>query len=188
MNKTYQDAVGLLNKYMKNEKLKKHCYAVETAMTAYAERFAKEGKILPEETEKWKIVGLLHDFDYERFGDKHPQEGSKILEREGWPAEIVRAILSHADYTGVKRESLMEKTLYAVDELTGFIVACALVRPDKLATMGAEFVIKKMKDKSFAAKISRENITKGAEELGIPLEEHIEFVIRAMRKDKRLEL
>lgn len=188
MMKSYSDAVKLINKYLKNENLKKHCYAVETAMSRYAEKFLNEGKIKSEDIETWKIVGLIHDFDYEKFESEHPQKGSKILKEEGWPDEIIRALLSHADYTGVKRESLMEKTLYAVDELTGFIVACALVRPDKLASLEAKSVIKKTKNKAFAAKINRNNIINGAKELGIPLEDHINFVIEAMKKDPRLGL
>jgi len=179
MNKTYEDATNLLNRYLQKENLKKHCYAVESAMAAYAPS---------EELEKWKMVGLIHDFDYENFPDNHPAKGAEILKEEGWPEEIVRAILSHANYSGVKRESLLEKTLFAVDELTGFIVACALVRPDHLATLEPKDVIKKMKNVTFAAKVSREDIKSGAEELGATLESHIKTVITAMKADSRLGL
>lgn len=181
MNKTYKEAANLLDRYLQNENLKKHCYAVESAMAVYAKKFG-------EDEQKWKIVGLIHDFDYEKYPDNHPARGAEILKEEGWDNEIIRAILSHADYTGVKRESLLEKTLFAVDELTGFIVACALVRPDKLASLTPEAVIKKMKNKAFAAKVSREDITSGAEKISAPLNSHIRLVIDAMRADKRLAL
>lgn len=188
MDKTYKDAQNLLEKYMKNENMRKHCYAVETAMKAYAEKYANEGKITEAEKEKWAIVGILHDFDYEKYADKHPEKGSEILKEDGWPEDIIRAILSHADYTGVERQTLMEKTLFAVDELSGFVIACALVRPDKLASLKAKSVRKKMKDKSFAAKVSRDDIVKGAEDLGVDLNQHIDFVIQALRQDDRLGL
>ena len=178
---TYKDATDLLDRYLQKENLKKHCYAVESAMAAYAPN-------TPEELEKWKIVGLIHDFDYEKYPDNHPAKGAEILKEEGWPEEIIRALLSHSNRSGVKRENLLEKTLFAVDELTGFIVACALVRPDKLKSLDAKAVMSKMKNKAFAAKVSREDITKGAEELGAPLDSHIETVIQAMKADSRLGL
>lgn len=189
-NKTYEDAQELLDRHLQKENLKKHCYAVESAMTACAKRFADEGRIPSgnDELEKWKIVGLLHDFDYEKYPDKHPQKGAEILKEEGWSEEIVRAVLSHANFTGVPRESLLEKTLFAVDELTGFIVACALVRPGKLDSLTAKDVIKKMKSPAFAQKVSREDIKRGAEELGAPIESHIQTVIQSMRSDSRLGL
>lgn len=190
MNKTYADAKKLLDEYIENKNLKKHCYAVESAMKAYAEKFAKANKIPDIESEKglWSTVGLLHDFDYEKFPKQHPEKGAAILKEQKWPEVVVKAVLSHADYTNTPRESLMEKTLFAVDELTGFIVACALVRPDRLASLDAKSVQKKMKDKSFAAKINRDDIIQGAEDLGIDLDLHIDFVIAAMQKDDRLEL
>lgn len=136
------------------------------------------------EEEKWGITGLLHDFDYEKYPtpQEHPFVGNKILEERGYPEEIRRAILSHADYTGVKRESLMEKTLFACDELAGFITATALVKPGKsLAEVEAKSVRKKMKDKAFARSVSRDDILHGAQELGVDLEEHIGFCIEAMK-------
>jgi predicted hydrolase (HD superfamily) len=146
-------------------------------MRAYARKFG-------EDEEKWAIVGLLHDFDYEKFPtpDQHPWVGSKILEERGYPEDIRKAILGHADYTGVPRDTLMAKVLYACDELCGFITAVALVRPNKkLEEVTVESVKKKLKDKAFARSVNREDIYKGAEELGIPLDEHIQFVIDAMK-------
>jgi predicted hydrolase (HD superfamily) len=146
-------------------------------MRAYARKFG-------EDEEKWAIVGLLHDFDYEKFPTpvQHPWVGSKILEERGYPEDIRKAILGHADYTGVPRDTLMAKVLYACDELCGFITAVALVRPNKkLEEVTVESVKKKLKDKAFARSVNREDIYKGAEELGIPLDEHIQFVIDAMK-------
>jgi predicted hydrolase (HD superfamily) len=146
-------------------------------MRAYARKFG-------EDEEKWAIVGLLHDFDYEKFPtpDQHPWVGSKILEERDYPEDIRKAILGHADYTGVPRDTLMAKVLYACDELCGFITAVALVRPNKkLEEVTVESVKKKLKDKAFARSVNREDIYKGAEELGIPLDEHIQFVIDAMK-------
>jgi putative nucleotidyltransferase with HDIG domain len=151
--------------------------AVEAAMRAYATKFG-------EDVEKWGIVGLLHDFDYERWPQPpdHPLQGAKILAEHGYPDDVIYAIKSHADYlTDCPRRSLMDKTLYACDELAGFIMAVALVRPQRLEDLEAKSVIKKLKQKSFAASVSREDIYRGAEELGVPLEEHIQFVIDALR-------
>lgn len=174
---TYEDALKLLFEYTESENLRKHAFAVEAAMRAYARKFG-------EDEEKWAIVGLLHDFDYEKFPspDQHPWVGSKILEERGYPEDIRKAILGHADYTGVPRDTLMAKTLYACDELCGFITAVALVRPNKkLEEVTVESVKKKLKDKAFARSVNRNDIYKGAEELGIPLDEHIQFVIDAMK-------
>jgi putative nucleotidyltransferase with HDIG domain len=174
---TYEDALKLLFEYTESENLRKHAFAVESAMRAYARKFGKD-------EEKWAIVGLLHDFDYEKFPtpDQHPWVGSKILEERGYPEDIRKAILGHADYTGVPRDTLMAKALYACDELCGFITAVALVRPNKkLEEVTVESVKKKLKDKAFARSVNREDIYKGAEELGIPLDEHIQFVIEAMK-------
>jgi putative nucleotidyltransferase with HDIG domain len=174
---TYEDALKLLFEYTESENLRKHAFAVESAMRAYARKFG-------EDEEKWAIVGLLHDFDYEKFPtpDQHPWVGSKILEERGYPEDIRKAILGHADYTGVPRDTLMAKVLYACDELCGFITAVALVRPNKkLEEVTVESVKKKLKDKAFARSVNREDIYKGAEELGIPLDEHIQFVIDAMK-------
>lgn len=174
---TYEDALKLLFEYTESENLRKHAFAVESAMRAYARKFG-------EDEEKWAIVGLLHDFDYEKFPtpDQHPWIGSKILEERGFPEDIRKAILAHADYTGVPRDTLMAKVLYACDELCGFITAVALVRPNKkLEEVTVESVKKKLKDKAFARSVNRNDIYKGAEELGIPLDEHIQFVINAMK-------
>jgi putative nucleotidyltransferase with HDIG domain len=151
--------------------------AVEAAMRAYARRFG-------EDEEMWGITGLLHDMDYEKHPtpDEHPMVGVRELESRGYPEDIIHAIKGHADYLDVPRDTLMSKTLYAVDELSGFIVACALMRPEGLENMKAKSVRKKMKQKSFAAAVNREDIVRGAEELGVDLNEHIEFVAYALRE------
>lgn len=167
----------LLTEYTKSESLRKHALAVEACVRAYARRLGGD-------EEEWGATALLHDFDYERHpsAEEHPYVGSKILEERGWPEQVRRAILSHADYTGVKRETAMEKALFACDELAGFITATALVKPGKsLAEVDARSVRKKMKDKAFARSVSRDDIVNGAAELGVELEEHIAFCIEAMR-------
>jgi putative nucleotidyltransferase with HDIG domain len=171
-----QAAWDLLCEYTKNENLRKHALAVEACLRAYARKFG-------EEEEKWAVVGLIHDFDYELYPNApdHPLKGSEILKEKGVSEEIRRAILGHADYTGVPRDTSLAKALYACDELAGFVTACALVRPDRIATLEAKSVRKRMKDKAFARAVSREDILKGAEELGLPLDEHITFCIAAMR-------
>jgi predicted hydrolase (HD superfamily) len=171
-----QAAWDLLCEYTKNENLRKHALAVEACLRAYARKFG-------EEDEKWAVVGLIHDFDYELYPNApdHPLKGSEILKEKGVSEEIRRAILGHADYTGVARDTLLAKALYACDELAGFVTACALVRPDRIATLEAKSVRKRMKDKAFARAVSRDDIIKGAEELGLPLDEHITFCIAAMR-------
>jgi len=171
-----QAAWDLLCEYTKNENLRKHALAVEACLRAYARKFG-------EEEEKWAVVGLIHDFDYELYPNapNHPLKGSEILKEKGVSEEIRRAILGHADYTGVPRDTLLAKVLYACDELAGFVTACALVRPDRIATLEAKSVRKRMKDKAFARAVSRDDIIKGAEELGLPLDEHITFCIAAMR-------
>jgi len=171
-----QAAWDLLCEYTKNENLRKHALAVEACLRAYARKFG-------EDEEKWAAVGLIHDFDYELYPNApdHPVKGSDILKERGVSEEIRRAILGHANYTGVARDTLLAKALYACDELAGFVTACALVRPDRIATLEAKSVRKRMKDKAFARAVSREDITKGAEELGLPLDEHITFCIAAMR-------
>jgi putative nucleotidyltransferase with HDIG domain len=173
-----EEAFGLLTKYTTKEGLIKHALAVEACMREYAKRFG-------EDEEEWGAVGLIHDFDYERYPDPsdHPFKGAEILRSMNTKEQWVTAILGHGDHTGVERETKMAKALFACDELTGFVVAVALVRPSrKLADLTVKSVKKKLKDKAFAAKVSREDIEKGAAELGIPLEEHIEFVIEAMKK------
>jgi putative nucleotidyltransferase with HDIG domain len=174
MNRT--EALTLLKEYTKNEALLKHMYAVEVAMRAYAKKYN-------EDEEKWAIVGLLHDFDYEMYptAPDHPMKGSEILKERGYPEDVRRAILGHATYSGVPRDTLMAKVLYACDELCGFISAVAVIRPNKIADLEVSSVKKKMKDKRFAANVSREDITKGCEELNVPMDEHIQFVIDAMR-------
>ena len=171
-----QEAWELLCECTQNENLKKHAMAVEACLGAYARKFG-------EEEEKWRRVGLIHDFDYEIYPNApdHPLKGSEILKEKGVPEDERRAILGHADYTGVPRDTLMAKVLFACDELAGFITACSLVRPDRIASLEAKSVRKRMKDKAFARAVSREDITKGAEELGVPLDEHITFCIAAMR-------
>jgi len=173
-----EEAYQLLTEYTSKDGLIKHALAVEAAMRAYARKFG-------ENEETWGIIGLLHDFDYEKYptAEEHPFKGAEILRERGFPEDWIRVILSHASYTGVPRDSLMAKTLFAVDELCGFITAVAYVRPNrKLAEVKVKSVKKKLKDKAFARQVNREEIREGAEELGIPLEEHIDFVIKAMQE------
>jgi putative nucleotidyltransferase with HDIG domain len=172
-----EESWELLREWTESDSLLKHMLAVEAAMRAYARKFG-------EDEERWGITGLLHDMDYEKHPTpaEHPTVGVAELERRGYPEDVRRAILSHADYLDVPRETPMEKTLYAVDELSGFIVACALVRPERLEGLKAKSVRKKMKQKSFAASVNREDITSGAEELGVDLNEHIDFVVAALRE------
>jgi len=173
-----ESAWELLNEHTKNPNLIKHALAVEASLRAYARQFG-------EDEEKWGIVGLLHDFDYEAHPspEEHPLWGSRILRERGYPEDVIYAILSHADYlTDYPRRSRLDKALFAVDELTGFVVAVALVRPDRsLHSVEVKAVKKKLKEKSFAAAVSREDLQRGAAELGVNLDEHIAFVIEAMR-------
>lgn len=175
MNKTREEALTLLREWVKNENLIKHMLCVEAAMRAYARKFG-------EDEELWGITGLLHDFDYERYPTKegHPFEGNKVLKELGYPVEMLEAIMGHALYSGVPRKSKLAKTLFACDELCGFVVACALVRPDKFDGLKASSVNKKLKDKKFAEAVSREDINQGIEELGVDRSEHIDFVIQAV--------
>jgi putative nucleotidyltransferase with HDIG domain len=171
-------AWGLLCEYTQSESLRRHMLAVEACMRAYAKKFG-------EDESSWALAGLLHDFDYEKYptAQEHPFVGEKILAERGYPEFLRRAILSHADYSGVARESRMEKALFACDELAGFITATALVKPGKsLAEVEPGSVRRKMKDKAFARNVSRADITKGAEELGVSLDEHIAFCIAAMQQ------
>ena len=163
--------------WTQSDSLRKHMLAVEAAMRAYARRFG-------EDEEKWGITGLLHDMDYEKHPtpEEHPMVGVRELESRGYPDDVLHAIKGHADYLDVPRDTLMSRTLYAVDELSGFIVACALMRPEGLENMKAKSVRKKMKQKSFAAAVNRNDIVRGAEELGVNLSEHIEFVAEALRE------
>lgn len=172
------DAWDLMCDWTESESLRKHMLAVETAMRAYAREFG-------EDEEKWSITGILHDMDYEKHPtpDEHPMVAVRELESRGYPEDVLEAIKGHAEYLDVPRETLMAKALYAVDELSGFITACALVRPEGLEGLKAKSVKKKMKQKSFAASVNREDIVRGAKELGVELNEHIEFVAAAMREN-----
>ena len=173
-----EESWKLLLEWTESDSLLKHMLAVEAAMRAYARKFG-------EDEEKWGVTGLLHDMDYEKHPtpDEHPMVGVRELERRGYPDDVLEAIKGHADYLDVPRETLMAKTLYAVDELSGFVTACALVRPERLEGLRAKSVKKKMKQKSFAASVNREDIVRGAEELGVDLDEHIDFVVAALRED-----
>src|SRR4051794_8718641 len=172
------EAWDLLCEWVSSESLRRHCLAVSTAMAAYAERFG-------EDAELWSVVGLLHDMDYERYPDLetgHPRMALAELEGRGVDPVVVRAIASHADFLGVSRDSRLEKTLYAVDELSGFILACAYVRPEGLHGLTAKSVKKKLKQPSFAAAVNREEVRRGAEELGVDFDEHVRFVIAALEE------
>jgi putative nucleotidyltransferase with HDIG domain len=171
------DAWCLLTEFTQSESLRKHALAVEACMRAYGRKFG-------EDEERWGVVGLIHDFDYEKYPslDDHPYKGNEILAQRGVHEEIRRAIMSHADYTGVTRDSNMEKALFACDELAGFITATALVKPNKsLGEVDARSVRKRMKDKAFARAVSREDIISGAAGLGVDLDEHISFCVEAMK-------
>jgi putative nucleotidyltransferase with HDIG domain len=186
MTWTRDRGLALMHEYTASDALRKHMYAVEIAMRAMAEKAG-------EDPEAWGLVGLLHDFDYERFPNSehsdtqgHPAEGVRMLAAEGFPEDMQRAILGHATYTGVPRDTPMAKALFAVDELAGFLVACALVRPSRsLQDLEVSSVKKKLKDKAFARGVSREDVVRGAEELGVPLDEHITFVLGALRPHER---
>ena len=172
--------LSVLKEYTKNDSLLKHAYAVETCVRAYAEKFN-------EDVEYWGNVALLHDFDYEIFptAEDHPFKGSEILKEKGFDEDFTNSILSHADYSGTPRDTLLRKVLFACDELAGFITAVTYVRPNKTVDeVEVKSVRKKMKDKAFASKVNRDDIIHGAEELGIPLDEHIEFCLNAMKKNK----
>jgi putative nucleotidyltransferase with HDIG domain len=174
---TRDAAWQLLTEWTLGESLRKHALAVEAAVRGYARRFGQD-------EEAWGVVALLHDFDYERHPTSadHPFRGCEELARRGYPDWVTRAILSHADYSGVSRESLLEKTLYACDEMAGFVTAAALVRPTRsILDLEAASVLKRMKDKAFARAVSRDDLRRGAQELGLPLEEHVANVIAFMR-------
>jgi putative nucleotidyltransferase with HDIG domain len=178
-----QQAWDLLCEWTKSQSLRRHALAVEAAMRAYATRLGGDPEV-------WGVTGLLHDLDYERYpdlNDGHPRRGIRELESRGYPTEIVRAVASHADFMGVPRESEMEKALYAVDELAGFVLACAYVRPDGLEGMTPKSVKKKLKQPSFAAAVNREDLRRGASELGVDFDEHLEVVIEALT-ERRQEL
>lgn len=179
---TRDTALALQHEYTQGDSLRKHMLAVEAAMRAYATKFG-------EDPDPWGLAGLIHDFDYERFPNAehsategHPAHGVRVLRERGWPEGILQAILGHATYSGVARESRMAKVLFAVDELTGLITATALVRPSRsVHEVDARSVRKKMKDKAFARGVNRDDVILGAQELGVDLDEHIQFVVDAMR-------
>ena len=171
-------AYTLMTEYTQSESLRKHMLAVEASVRGYA-------RLWGEPEEDWAVVALLHDFDYERWPDQanHPFRGVEILKSQGYPEWVMRAILSHAEYSGVPRESRLEHTLYACDEMSGFVTACSLVRPSKsVLDLEAASVMKRMKDKAFARAVSREDLRKGAEEVGLPIDQHITNVITFMRE------
>jgi putative nucleotidyltransferase with HDIG domain len=186
MTVSRDDALALMHEYTQSDALRKHMLAVEAAMRAEARKYG-------EDEDLWGVVGILHDFDYERFPNdarsptaEHPSEGVRILEARGVSEAVRRAILGHASYTGVPRDTLMARALYGVDELCGFLVACALVRPSRsLADLEVGSVKKKLKDKAFARGVNRDEVRQGAEELGVPLDEHLQFVIEALRPIER---
>jgi putative nucleotidyltransferase with HDIG domain len=175
---TRDAAWALLSEWTKSESLRKHALAVEASVRGYARTFG-------EDEETWGVVALLHDFDYERYQTPadHPFRGCEELQRRGYPEWVTRAILSHADYSGIARESRLEKTLYACDEMSGFVTAASLVRPSKsILDLEPSSVIKRMKDKAFARNVSRDDLRRGAEELKLPLEQHVANVITFMRE------
>lgn len=174
---TTEESYALLDEWGTNKNLKKHAYAVAAAMKAYASKFAGD-------PEKWEIVGLLHDFDYEKYRDlkDHPFKGAEYLAEKGYDRELIDGVLAHAQHTGVNRDTELKKAIFAVDELTGLIVAVALTRPSKkIADVRVESVMKKWKEKAFAAGVNRSEIEQGASELGVPLPEHIDTVLTAMQ-------
>jgi len=175
------EALALMQEYTQNVNLRKHMYAVEAAMRAYARKYG-------EDEELWGVTGLIHDFDYERYPndarsptEEHPSSGVAILREKGWPDEALHAVMAHAEHTGVEPETRMARTLRAVDELTGFITACSLVRPTGISDLRSKSVKKKLKDRAFAAAVNREEILEYTESIGEDLTEHIDFVIEAMR-------
>src|SRR5919204_6740628 len=176
MESTRQDAWETLTRYTQSEALRRHALAVEASVRWYARHFG-------EDEELWGVTALLHDFDYEIHPtlDKHPQDGAPILREEGYPGEVIEAILSHAEHLGLPRDTPLKRALFACDELAGFVHACSLVRPDGLATLEPKSVRKKLKQPSFAAGVHRDEVYRGAEELGIDLDEHIANVIEALR-------
>jgi putative nucleotidyltransferase with HDIG domain len=172
----------LLEKYIKNENLRKHCYAVETCMRFYANK-------LEEDEEKWGAAGLLHDLDWEMYPDTHPNTAVPIFEEEGYDKEFIDAVLGHAypDRTDVSRGTALAKYLFACDEITGLVTAYAYMKPGGLNEVQTKGVIKKMKDKGFARNIEREGLTQGAEEIGLTIQEHVDNIIEAMSQDERLK-
>jgi putative nucleotidyltransferase with HDIG domain len=177
---TYQDALTLFHTWTETDSLRRHAYAVEAAMAAYARHWG-------EDEELWRVTGLLHDMDYEKHqtAEEHPYVGVGVLRELGYPEEVCLAIMGHAPYTGTPRTTRLAKTLFAVDELAGFITACGYVRPTNLDGLEPRSVKKKLKDKAFAAAVSREDIRQGAEELGVELDTHIALVIEGMQQESK---
>ena len=178
MELSREKAWALLTEFTQNENLQKHALAVEAAVRGYARQFG-------EDDVAWAVTALLHDFDYDRYPDlaDHPFKGAEILRDRGYPEWLVRAVLSHADHTGVARETRLEHTLFACDEMAGFVTAAALIRPSKsLLDLEAKSVVKRMKEKAFARAVNRDDLRRGAEEIGVPLEEHVANVIGFMRE------
>ena len=176
MRPTREQAWETLTKYTQSEALRRHALAVEAAVAAYARKFGEDEAL-------WRVTALLHDFDYEIHPtlDEHPQDGAPILRDEGYPEEVLEGVLSHAEHLGLPRDTLLKKTLFACDELSGFIHACGLVRPDGIETLEPRSVRKKLKQPSFASGVNRDDVYKGAELLGVDLDEHIAFVTEALR-------
>ena len=177
-----EEALALMQEYTENENLRKHMYAVEAAMRAYARKYDADEEL-------WGVTGLIHDFDYQRYPnealsavEEHPSSGVAILRELGWPAEILHTVMAHAEHTGVEPETLMARTLRAVDELTGFVIACSLVRPTGISDLKSKSVKKKLKDRSFAAAVNRDEIREYTALIGEDLTEHIDFVIDSMRE------
>ena len=178
MELSREKAWALLTEFTQNENLQKHALAVEAAVRGYARQFG-------EDDVAWGVTALLHDFDYDRYPDlaDHPFKGAEILRERGYPEWLVRAVLSHADHTGVARETRLEHTLFACDEMAGFVTAAALIRPSRsLLDLEAKSVVKRMKEKAFARAVNRDDLRRGAEEIGVPLEEHVASVIAFMRE------
>ncbi len=178
MNPQNRDEVWqTLTEYTQADYLRKHHLAVEAAMKYYARKFGQDENL-------WGNVGLIHDFEYEKYPDQHPQKGGELLREMGWPENLVKAVMAHGDHLNIERTELLEKTLYAVDELTGLVIAVALVRPSKkLADVDVAAIKKKWKDKAFARGVNREQVVKGVEALGIPLDEHIQNVLSALQEN-----
>jgi predicted hydrolase (HD superfamily) len=174
---TREQALALVHEWIANPALRRHCYCVEAAMRAYGRKFGQDEA-------RWALTGLIHDFDWERHPDasRHPMDGVAVLRELGWPEDVCRAVLGHASYSGVPRDTLMARALYACDELCGFLVACSLVMPDRsLAGVEVASVKKKLKRADFARNVNRDDIVSGAAELGVELDEHIAFVLEALK-------
>ncbi|BEP28025.1 HD domain-containing protein [Helicovermis profundi] len=178
MKKNREKAISLLYEHVESNSLIKHALAVEASMRGYAKHFG-------EDVEYWGIVGLLHDLDYEKYPDKHPEEGIKILKKEGYPESLINAVMGHVDSMNTPRLTKMARTLYAVDELSSFVIACVLVRPTKFEGLKVKSIKKKLKDKAFARAVDRDQILMSAEELGIEITEHIQIIINSLSEREK---